>query len=306
MEWRISTWFKSMGTAIEMACVHALRQLQDLDWSYQWALCAGTGIACKFYTGLANVLRGAYDIELQFGCRVFCDMKKDRQHFLRSQHSELSSGHAMLVQTLKELSADKAHDLMSPAGSSKQLLPYMHWVDAGIPCHSVVSNNMHAAENVGCVQRGESSTGIAWAEIDKAISVQGPAGGQFECSDRLNRQDVELVETDGKHILKTLVGRFGWAIMDSSDAKSWGSYPGRWRAYWGALALHRELPHELPACVFHRILTAMKNPERPASATDCITICDAARECEAKQLGLPRHQDFGICRDKRGGKESAK
>ena len=89
-------------------------------------------------------------------------------------------------------------------------------------------------------------------------------------------------------------------------ARSLGSYPGRWRAYWGALALHRELPHELPACVFHRILTAMKNPERPASATDCITICDAARECEeAKQLGLPRHQDFGICRDKRGGKESA-
>ena len=293
-----STRFKYLQGIRRLASSSALES--GMGW---WSLCAGTGIIPLFLRSYRDVLEGYYGISLPLEQKVFCEKHKQKQQWLRQQQVSLADGQAHLIDEMQELHLSTALDRRDASNPTKAILPHCFGQDAGVPCQSRVPLNKNAAQNIGCVKRGEGTTGIGIAHAYGAADAHRAEIVSWECTDKLCQEDIRLSQPDSAWMVQQFENKGYTSFDDSDNAKDWGSALTRWRRYWLAMLLGHA-PKEMVRQFVQEIRAGFKMASRPLQS--CITIDDEVRAREAKEMAVAEHHNANECKGDSGSKDECR
>ena len=299
-EWQPSTlmedivymWHKQLPDQTEIAFISAITRLQTMSPISRWSLCAGSGIADRFFAVLSKVWISLYNIDVQFVTTVMSERDPVKRRFLDHQHDP-----TFLVGDNAELGKHEAANLAH--GGSVELLPACVGLDAGFPCVSRSPQNCNSKRNINCVQKGIEKTGEGWQHCYKAVKQHLPTWCVFECVKELGHKADDSDTSDSEFIINELQQLGYWVRSDVLDAEHYGSFAPRLRMYWAAIRipLVDELQNQRAHVFFTQIMNAFKVQALPVDRF--VTHDDTHRSTVALRSGFQLWSSIGERSSKR-------
>ena len=247
----IRRWLTNLPAETELEFVSAIRNLSTVTPIQRWSLFGGSGVGGKFFARLSAVLADMYDIHVAFPPCVIAEHENDKRMFLHDQ-----SGCGFIVDKVSELASESAMNTLDPTGEST-LLPFCRAIDGGFPCKARSSLNNNRKANLHCVRQQRASTGEGFAETLEVVLRHVPDMVLLECVTEL-QESGDDGESDAEYIVNAFRQHNYWALCVQVDARDWGSFVSRIRAYWPALGELKDAPSEDITFFFTKIMNSLK------------------------------------------------
>ena len=177
-------------------------------------------------------------------------------------------------------------------GGGERPVRFVSIFTAGFTCKAVSKLNVNSKRNVGCVQRGEGSTGQSFLDIKAWIEKWLPEALYLENLDDLLQVCPETLISDADYIVDWLhsIG-YGCAFHRKVNARDYGSFPLRVRLFF--LAIYGQDPGDKRRLDIDMALAAMQLESDEFEASfSAYALPELVRTCDTKEAKLPIDRPF--------------
>ena len=167
---------------------------------------------------IARFVTKEFDVTFEFDQEFSCEIKDYLCEYLVKQFPDC-----------KAHFVDNGLLVLSHApvfGGGQRPVRFVSIFTAGFTCKAVSKLNVNSKRNVGCVQRGEGSTGKSFLDIKAWIEKWLPEALYLENLDDLLQVCPETLISDADYIVDWLhsIG-YGCAFHRKVNARDYGSFP---------------------------------------------------------------------------------